>query len=227
MVEPINILFGLRTRVGPRNHVLDWGPDPRGKGQCLAMRGKGRPTVKYRDTLRWIVQKWLNRSRCRLDCGLGWAQGIMYYMGPDPTCEATIIRGKDIPEHARRHCRELCKNGWTDRFAVRVVDLGASKEAQVQSYSPGCVNVTHWRNLANTIQPSVCGGDAAFCQITLTTCLILSSYLQPRPDTMDIDAKYVKRRGLRVFSGSKKTNVTFRPYFLPKTATLRPDFDGT
>jgi len=29
----------------------------------------------------------------------------------------------------------------------------------------------HWRNLANTTEPSVCGGDAALCQITLTTCL--------------------------------------------------------
>ena len=27
-----------------------------------------------------------------------------------------------------------------------------------------------WRHLANTIEPSVCGGDAVFCQITLTTC---------------------------------------------------------
>jgi len=27
-----------------------------------------------------------------------------------------------------------------------------------------------WRHTANTIQPSVCGGDAALCQITLTTC---------------------------------------------------------
>ena len=27
-----------------------------------------------------------------------------------------------------------------------------------------------WRQLANTIEPSVCGGDAALCQITLTTC---------------------------------------------------------
>jgi len=26
----------------------------------------------------------------------------------------------------------------------------------------------HWRHLANTIEPSVCGGDAALCQITLT-----------------------------------------------------------
>jgi len=26
----------------------------------------------------------------------------------------------------------------------------------------------HWRHLANTTEPSVCGGDAALCQITLT-----------------------------------------------------------
>jgi len=26
-----------------------------------------------------------------------------------------------------------------------------------------------WRHLVNTTKPSVCGGDAAFCQITLTT----------------------------------------------------------
>ena len=31
---------------------------------------------------------------------------------------------------------------------------------------------THWRHLANTTEPSICGGDAALCQITLTTCLI-------------------------------------------------------
>jgi len=29
---------------------------------------------------------------------------------------------------------------------------------------------THWRLLTNAIEPSVCGGDAVFCQITLTTC---------------------------------------------------------
>ena len=28
----------------------------------------------------------------------------------------------------------------------------------------------HWRHLKNTTEPSVCGGDAALCQITLTTC---------------------------------------------------------
>jgi len=29
----------------------------------------------------------------------------------------------------------------------------------------------HWRHLANTIEPSVCGGDAPVRQIILTTCL--------------------------------------------------------
>jgi len=40
-----------------------------------------------------------------------------------------------------------------------------------------------WRNLANTIEPSVCGGDAALRQITLTTCCIVSlaSELAPGP----------------------------------------------
>jgi len=28
----------------------------------------------------------------------------------------------------------------------------------------------HWRNLANTIEPFMRGGDAALCQITLITC---------------------------------------------------------
>ena len=28
----------------------------------------------------------------------------------------------------------------------------------------------HWRHLENTTEPSICGGDAVLCQITLTTC---------------------------------------------------------
>jgi len=28
----------------------------------------------------------------------------------------------------------------------------------------------HWRHLKNTTKPSMFGGDAALCQITLTTC---------------------------------------------------------
>jgi len=50
MAAPIEMTFGLRTRVGPRNHVLDGGPDPpMGRGNFVG--GKERPIVKYRDTL--------------------------------------------------------------------------------------------------------------------------------------------------------------------------------
>ena len=37
--EPIEIPFGLWTRVGPKNHVLDGGLDPRWEGAVL----RGRP----------------------------------------------------------------------------------------------------------------------------------------------------------------------------------------
>ena len=33
----------------------------------------------------------------------------------------------------------------------------------------------HWRHLKNTTEPSMCGGDAALCQITLTTCYFLAT----------------------------------------------------
>ena len=78
-VEPIQMPFGLRTRVGPGNHVLDGGPHPPVEGPIL--RGNGRPIVKYRDTLHSSVQKRLNRSRCHLGCGLEWAKGMTCYMG--------------------------------------------------------------------------------------------------------------------------------------------------
>jgi len=32
----------------------------------------------------------------------------------------------------------------------------------------------HWRHRTNTIEPSVCGSDAALCQITLTICYYLN-----------------------------------------------------
>jgi len=73
--KPIQMPFGLRIQVSPGNHVLDGGPGPHiARGN---FEGKGHPIVKYRNTLRSSVQKWLNRSRCCLGCGLGWAQGIM------------------------------------------------------------------------------------------------------------------------------------------------------
>jgi len=78
--ELIKMPFGLWTWVGPRNHVLDqvlYGVQiPHAKGQFWGE--KGRPIVKYRDTLPRAVQKQLNRSRCHLGLGLRWAQGSTY-----------------------------------------------------------------------------------------------------------------------------------------------------
>ena len=63
--KPIEIPFGLRTRIGPGNHVLDGGQLSPWEGEIL--RGKGRPIVKYRDSLRSSMQKRLKRSRHRLN----------------------------------------------------------------------------------------------------------------------------------------------------------------
>ena len=58
--EPIEMPFGLRTQVGPGNHVLDGDSDPlMGRGNFEG--GKGRVIVKYRDTMRSSVQKQMNR----------------------------------------------------------------------------------------------------------------------------------------------------------------------
>jgi len=68
--EPIEMPFGLRTWVGPRNHVLDEIQIPRQKGAIL--RG-----VAHCHTVRSSLQKWLKQSRCCVGCGLGWAKGTM------------------------------------------------------------------------------------------------------------------------------------------------------
>ena len=67
--------FGMWTRVGPRNHVLD---GVKIAVQRRSFEGKRRPIVKYSDTLSWVVQKRLNRSSCRLECRLGWTKERWY-----------------------------------------------------------------------------------------------------------------------------------------------------
>ena len=70
--EPFEIWFGLRTRVGSGNHILDWGLDtPIGRGNF----GESRAHCKYRDFLPWAVKERPNQSICCLDCGLEWSKG--------------------------------------------------------------------------------------------------------------------------------------------------------
>jgi len=64
---------------GPKEPCIRWeSTSLMGRGNFEG--GKGRPIGQYRDTVRSSVQKRPNRSRCRLGCGLRWAQWIMCYM---------------------------------------------------------------------------------------------------------------------------------------------------
>jgi len=153
--EPIEMPFGLRTRVGPGNHVLDGDPDPPWEGAILRLKSIGTLCGHLcengwtdRDAV-WILDsEWPKES---------WAR-----WGPDCPMRRGNFGGKGRPV-----CREPCRNGWTNQSAVWVVNSGGPKEGQVQSYSP-----SHWRHLANTTEPFVCGGDAVWCQITSATCFI-------------------------------------------------------
>ena len=86
--------------------------------------------------------------------------------GPDPPCEGAIIRGKDMPGYARRHSAMSCSK------MAEPIDMptglwsgvGRSKHKFdcICQVAPMCPHGReHWRNLANTIEPSVCGGDVA------------------------------------------------------------------
>jgi len=58
------------------------------------------------------------------------------------------------------------KNGWIARDAVWDLDSGGPRKHVLGED-------THWRQLSNTIEPSMWGRDEACCQITSTTCLIV------------------------------------------------------
>jgi len=68
--------------------------------------------------------------------------------------------------------RELCKNGWTDicRLGCGLECSEGSTSSVVFAGSMCPHQRAHWCQPANTIEPSVCVGAAALCQITLTTC---------------------------------------------------------
>jgi len=103
--EPIEIPFGMWTRVSPKNHVVDGVQMSTREGTILRAK----------------------RSRS----------------GHVRTCPAVGIF--KVTQQGAELVQCGCRLG--------VPDSGA-----------------HWRHLTNTIERSVCGGDAALCQITLTAC---------------------------------------------------------
>jgi len=46
---------------------------------------------------------------------------------------------------------------------------------EIHHFLAFCIWGANWRHLANTTEPSMCGGDAVLCQITLTTCYYSAS----------------------------------------------------
>jgi len=132
--EPIKMLFGLRTLVGPRksSRLI---PDPPWEGAIF--RGEmGHPLQSVATRLR-ALQKWLNWSICHFDLDLD-----LDFAPPIPVFLLGLIGVLQI--------------GFVFVFWVSPVKRVLGGHA-------------HWRHLANTIEPSVCGGDAVLCQITLTT----------------------------------------------------------
>jgi len=47
----------------------------------------------------------------------------------------------------------------------------------IRQVAPMCPPLwAHWRHLANTIEPSICGGDAVLCQITWLLVYFLAEH---------------------------------------------------
>jgi len=49
---------------------------------------------------------------------------------------------------------------------MSAVDILKATQQRTEPVRCECRWSAYWRNLSNTIEPFVCGGDAAFCQIT-------------------------------------------------------------
>jgi len=75
-VEPIEMSFGMMTRVGRRPWVR-WGPDPQGEG---AIFFGGGDVAAHRKVMMngELYKKRLNRSTCRFGWRLRWAKVTMY-----------------------------------------------------------------------------------------------------------------------------------------------------
>jgi len=89
---------------------------------------------------------------------------------------------------------------WLNRsichLSCRVGCMGRRKRKfnHTRQIAPMCAHErTHWRHMANTIQPSVCGGDADLCQITLTTYYYAASQYYIHSFITYVDAAYCYR----------------------------------
>jgi len=133
------------------------------RGKKMEEETTREKNILYIDFLSGVVQKWPNRSICHLGHKLHLSRKKRKFnsiLEVVPPCTISIIFAR-WRRYTQRHSTMSCaQKGWTDWFAVWVVDSGGSKKAQAQSYSPGGDNVPIWCHLANMIEPSICGDDA-------------------------------------------------------------------
>jgi len=124
--------------------------------------GKGRPTVKYRDTLRSPVRKRLNRSWCRFYCGLRMAQGIMSWMGSRSRYEKGQFGGERAANCkvwglSAMSCAEMAEP--MDLPSGLWTRVGRRKHRfnHIRQVTPMCPHErAYWCHLANMIESSVC-----------------------------------------------------------------------
>jgi len=92
--------------------------------------------------------------------------------GPDSPWRRGNFWGKGCPLLSMgTFCRELCRSGWTDRFAILLwtwVGRMKHKFNRIRQVAPMCETGGHIG--ANTIEPTICSSDAVLRQVTLTTC---------------------------------------------------------
>ena len=113
------------------------------------------------DGVAWSVGRWVclsittvSPAKMAEPIEIGLTQETMYCMGVQiPTCEGANLRAKkgrimDMPGHVRRSI-------YSKRLSRGQHRYGADADWRVLDRS------ALWRHLANTTQPSVCGGDAA------------------------------------------------------------------
>jgi len=139
------------------------------------LRGKGASHCKVWGHSAVICTKTAESIEMSFGFGLGWAVGIMCQMRVQ-RCWGALPRQ---PLFGFRWA--ITSVVWW--LATRCLILGMGFRGQAIRWRHKPISrfygnhflafyiwAAHWRHLANTTEPPVCCGDAASCQITLTTC---------------------------------------------------------
>ena len=154
---------------GSREACIRWGSKfPHGKGQLWG--GNGHPIVKSSAVIcakmaqpiemPFWLRAWMGPRNHVLDGVQIPIERGNFGFSRFRTAHGTVSSGTLVPPPSGRlksiesFCHEPCKNGWTDRFTVWVVDLGRPKEAQfshIRQVAPMCTNsiiFARWRQRA-------------------------------------------------------------------------------